>query len=62
MSYFESAAHTDRGRKRECNEDAVLRIPEAGVFCVADGMGGAEAGEVASATTVETIQIGRAHV
>ncbi len=56
MSYFESAAHTDRGRKRECNEDAVLRIPEAGVFCVADGMGGAEAGEVASATTVETIR------
>ena len=42
------AARTDVGRVRTNNEDAFGTFPEAGVFCVADGMGGAMDGEVAS--------------
>ncbi|MBV8450754.1 MAG: Stp1/IreP family PP2C-type Ser/Thr phosphatase, partial [Deltaproteobacteria bacterium] len=59
-------ALTDVGRVREHNEDSVLAfeckrdslINPAQIFLyvVADGMGGAEAGEVASAIAVETIR------
>ncbi len=49
------AALTDVGRKRKNNEDALLALPEQGVFCVSDGMGGSDAGEVASSATVEHI-------
>lgn len=41
---------TDRGRVRESNEDACLARPP--IFLVADGMGGHEAGETASAAVV----------
>lgn len=44
-------AETHRGNRRALNEDAVLARP--GVFLVADGMGGHEAGEVASALVAE---------
>ena len=37
---------TDTGRKRRHNEDAFVCDPP--LFAVADGMGGAQAGEVAS--------------
>jgi serine/threonine protein phosphatase PrpC len=40
------AAATDTGRKRRRNEDAYVLAPP--LFAVADGMGGAQAGEVAS--------------
>jgi len=53
--YLESAVLSDPGRVRKMNEDSVLGIPEAGVFCVADGMGGAACGEVASAWAVEEL-------
>ncbi|MFM9022226.1 MAG: Stp1/IreP family PP2C-type Ser/Thr phosphatase [Solirubrobacterales bacterium] len=47
---------TDTGRQRRVNEDAFhARAP---LFAVADGMGGAQAGEVASGTAVETIAAG----
>lgn len=49
----EHSAVTDRGRQRRSNEDAVLS--DAPLFAVADGMGGARAGEVASELTVEAL-------
>ena len=57
---FEIGAATDVGRRRTGNEDAldVLELPDTeGVLCVvADGMGGHQAGEVASRIAVETIR------
>jgi protein phosphatase len=41
-----SAGRTDAGRKRRRNEDAYVVAPP--LFAVADGMGGAQAGEVAA--------------
>jgi serine/threonine protein phosphatase PrpC len=41
--------------RRANNEDAVCAAPELGLFVVADGMGGYEGGEVASALAVEVI-------
>ena len=42
----QAAGETDTGRKRRRNEDAFVCAPP--LFAVADGMGGAQAGEVAS--------------
>ena len=44
---------TDRGLRREANEDAFIAADP--VFAVADGMGGHEAGEVASSICVRTL-------
>jgi protein phosphatase len=46
---------TDRGLKREQNEDSILVDTELRLFIVADGMGGHEAGELASSIAVEEI-------
>ena len=51
LGVVEHAAMSDVGREREGNEDSYLERPP--LFVVADGMGGAEAGEVASQTVVE---------
>jgi serine/threonine protein phosphatase PrpC len=52
----EHAERTDTGRQRKANEDAYFaRSP---LFAVADGMGGAQAGEVASATATEVLEHG----
>lgn len=50
------AARTDPGRLRRNNEDSYYA--RAPLFVVADGMGGAQAGEVASAKVVEVFQDG----
>ena len=50
MSHFphiKYAGLSDVGRKRKNNEDSYGLFPEIGVFCVADGMGGGDDGEVA---------------
>lgn len=49
-------AQTDVGLKREANEDSILIDKNIGLFIVADGMGGHEGGEVASALAVQTVQ------
>jgi PPM family protein phosphatase len=56
---FEIGGATDVGRRRTGNEDSfeVVELPDGGVICVvADGMGGHQAGEVASRLAVETIR------
>src|SRR5215210_2716126 len=47
----EEVGLTDVGRQRQSNEDSFVEAPP--VFAVADGMGGARAGEVASRMAVE---------
>lgn len=51
------AAVSDRGlsEKRPLNEDSFLSDPQRRIFAVADGVGGAQAGEVASKTAVEVL-------
>ena len=52
FSHLSFGAVTDVGVKRKENQDSIVNIPEHGVFCVADGMGGAEGGAAASQTAV----------
>jgi len=46
---------TDTGKVREHNEDTIACDPEIGLLVMADGMGGYNAGEVASGIAVKTI-------
>jgi protein phosphatase len=56
-SSLHSFAVSDRGLnpKRPLNEDSFLSDSERGIYSVADGVGGAEAGEVASQTAIEVL-------
>lgn len=56
FGHIRFAAKSDIGRKRKNNEDAFGVFPSCGVFCVADGMGGGDDGEVASSATVESVR------
>ncbi|HKX84736.1 MAG TPA: Stp1/IreP family PP2C-type Ser/Thr phosphatase, partial [Pyrinomonadaceae bacterium] len=58
-----SASITDRGLsdKRPQNEDSYIDFAQYGVFAVADGVGGAQAGDVASQMAVEIIGEAFAH-
>jgi len=52
---LESSGLTDTGRKREHNEDCFAILDDRRIFIVADGMGGHNAGEVASRLAIETL-------
>jgi serine/threonine protein phosphatase PrpC len=55
VARYTAAALTDRGRKRTSNEDAFGYSVEHGVYLVCDGMGGANAGEIASSLAIEEV-------
>ena len=54
LRIVEHAGTTDVGRQRSANEDSLLVSPP--FFAVADGMGGAKAGEVASRLAVQVLE------
>lgn len=56
MIEIESSGITDIGRRRERNEDSLFYDDGMGLYVVADGMGGHNAGEVASQLVVDTIR------
>ena len=53
---FETGAATHVGNIRLRNEDSYLTRPEAGIWVVADGMGGHEDGDLASRTVIEALK------
>ena len=54
---WNSACETHPGKVRNVNQDAYLDLPELGIWAVADGMGGHEAGEIASRTIVDELRL-----
>jgi protein phosphatase len=52
----EYSGYSDTGRLRSINEDDFLLLPDKGVFCLADGLGGLERGEVASVAALKSIR------
>jgi protein phosphatase len=53
---LEAYGQTDVGRRRKLNEDNILVDTETHLYSVCDGMGGHNAGEVASKMAIETLQ------
>ena len=54
MTLARATAVTDTGRRRRRNEDAYVCDPP--LFAIADGMGGAQAGEIASHLAATSVQ------
>jgi len=52
---YSSAGLTDRGSVRSCNQDAFIERCDAGIWAVADGMGGHEKGELASRMVCDSL-------
>jgi serine/threonine protein phosphatase PrpC len=55
MTILRAGSATDVGRVRSVNQDAPLVVAEADLYGVADGIGGHQGGEVASALAVEIV-------
>ena len=53
---FDCVSRTHVGLKRKVNEDSVLVRTERGLWAVADGMGGHEAGDVASSMVTDALR------
>ena len=53
---FDCVSRTHVGLRRKVNEDSIFVRTERGLWAVADGMGGHEAGDVASAMATEALQ------
>ena len=55
MILVSATGQSDRGKRRERNEDSLLVEESEGLFVVADGMGGYRGGDIASTLAVKTI-------
>ena len=53
--HFQSSGRTETGKVRRRNEDSILVRDDAGLWVVADGLGGHSAGDYASGMIVERL-------
>ena len=59
--YFTGGAATSRGLVRKNNEDSYSCIEASGIFAVSDGMGGGDAGDLASAIVINAFRPAARH-